>query len=352
MPAGGNLRGARVIVEDEREGNQLYNKGAFGTPVSGGGVELDLVEAAYLVEEKKLEALDGGKPLSLESLVAIASRLQPEFEIRYLVYRDMRKRGYLVKSPLGPLEPRHADFHLYPRGGLPGKTASTHTVFAISERGTFQPSGLLEACASAREQGKHVLLAIVDEEGDLTYYEAGLAELAGTKGSDAPLVSGEASLLDDRVSVWNPEIQKRLTEAGYGNAAGPSLQISLVEAFHLLDAGLTIRDAKSGRMLSRDDYVSHARKVQSDFDLRFRAYRNLKARGMTVKTGFKFGTHFRAYKGGVEEGHAPFLVHALPEGYACAWPDVSGTVRLAHTVRKQLVFAIGERFLRLKRARP
>ena len=48
-----------VYVRDQAEGNRLYTKGNYGYPMRGGGIELDLIEATYLVESKRLQVFLG-----------------------------------------------------------------------------------------------------------------------------------------------------------------------------------------------------------------------------------------------------------------------------------------------------
>src|SRR5207302_1749319 len=48
----GELSAGRVVVEDATEASTLYNRGYFGTPRSGGSLELDLLEAVGLVDEE------------------------------------------------------------------------------------------------------------------------------------------------------------------------------------------------------------------------------------------------------------------------------------------------------------
>jgi tRNA-intron endonuclease len=79
---------------------------------------------------------------------------------------------------------------------------------------------------------------------------------------------------------------------------------------------------------------------------------------MVVKTGFKFGTHFRVYKsvGGLEKvPHSDFLVHTVPEDHVFFPPVLSRAVRLAHSVRKEMVFAYPDKdvhYLEIKRLKP
>jgi tRNA splicing endonuclease len=78
--------------------------------VEDGLEDLSLVETFFLLERDKIELFsDDGRKMNLEKFFEIGSRLDPRFEIKCIVYRDLRERGYHVKHGL-------ADFRLYPRG--------------------------------------------------------------------------------------------------------------------------------------------------------------------------------------------------------------------------------------------
>jgi tRNA-intron endonuclease len=146
-------------------------------------------------------------------------------------------------------------------------------------------------------------------------------------------------------------------EGFFGRDVGLGLQLSLPEATYLAAAGkLDVRDAVDGRSLDAAELAEAARELEPDFDLRHRLYSHLRRQGVVVKTGFKYGTHFRAYAGAPEEEHAPYLVHAIAEGRVLPWAEVAGFVRLAHGVRKRLFFAVPHdaafRLLELARTRP
>ena len=87
-----------------------------------------------------------------------------------------------------------------------------------------------------------------------------------------------------------------------------------------------------------------------------RVYKDMKGKGLIVKTGFKYGTHFRVYKGDPETEHALYLVHAVTSTYNSTWPEISRAVRLAHGVKKELligrVMDDNAEYVRLKRVRP
>ncbi|MDH2905385.1 MAG: tRNA-intron lyase, partial [Methanomassiliicoccales archaeon] len=80
-------------------------------------------------------------------------------------------------------------------------------------------------------------------------------------------------------------------------------------------------------------------RLDSSFGEKMAVYDDMKNRGFIVKTGFKYGSHFRAYDADPEKAHAKFLVHAVSPGYAATWPEISRAVRLSHGVRKEILFA-------------
>ncbi len=114
----------------------------------------------------------------------------------------------------------------------------------------------------------------------------------------------------------------------------------MIEAAYLMEQGrLEIYTIVSGRKVPLDRFKKRALKFQQDFDLRLRAYKDLRSRGLVVKTGFKYGSHFRVYEDDPERSHARWLVHAVPEDYETIWPEMSRAVRLAHGVKKEILFA-------------
>jgi tRNA-intron endonuclease, archaea type len=163
--------------------------------------------------------------------------------------------------------------------------------------------------------------------------------------------------LGDRAVVADPEGTQTLRSVGYfGKLVGPRLQLSLLETAFLLKSGLIdVRRGKTDRPVSLRTLVREAGSIQPDFSLRLRAFEDLTARGVIAKTGFKYGAHFRAYEGDPDAHHAKYLVHVVPKGHRGAWPDISRAVRLAHGVKKQILFGeIGEsvRYVKLERVRP
>jgi tRNA-intron endonuclease len=349
----GHLIEDSVTIEDEKEASQIYNRGYYGAPQSGGALKLNLIEAVYLLEAGRVDIKRNNRRMNLVQLFRYANKLYPDFEIKYIVYRDLRMRGYVVKPDIQP-----AHFRVFPRGGKPSKTPSKFWVYAASERGMFDIQDMTLQIRRALKARKRLLIGIVDEEGDLTYYQARLVRPKGKIKPKKYKVKADAMFFGDRVLISSSEEANILHETEFfGKFLGNGLQLSLLETTYLVEMGaLNLRDAKTGRKISLSQLLKKAEKIQPDFDIRLKVYKDLKGRGLIVKTGFKYGTHFRVYKGNPEKEHALYLVHAVSSSYHSTWPEISRAVRLAHGVKKELLLGRylkkKAEYLRLKRMRP
>lgn len=349
----GRLMDDYVIIEEEREASQIYNKGYFGNPQSGGALKLNLIEALFLFEGGRLEIKRNNRRMSFVRLFRYANNLYPDFEIKYIVYRDLRMRGYIVKPDVQP-----AHFRVFPRGGKPSKTPSKFWIYAASERGMFDLGGMVSQIRRVLRARKKLLIGIVDEEGDLTYYQSRLVRPKGRIKPETYEIKADALFFGDRVMVLDSEESETLHDTEFfGKFIGAGLQLSLLETAYLMEIeALTVRDAKTGRKINQSQFKRKAGRIQPDFDTRLKVYKDLKSKGMIVKTGFKYGTHFRVYKDDPEKEHALYLVHAVSTTYHSTWPEISRAVRLAHGVKKELLLGrVMEKkaeYVRLKRVRP
>lgn len=348
----GELVEDSVVIKDSAEASTIYNKGCYGYPISGGGLELDLMEASYLVESNRLEVTSNGSAITLEDLIRAASLIHRDFEIDYTVYRDLRQRGYIVKSG------GDFNFRLFPRGGTPNNSQTKSWVMSVSERATFQIDPFVASIERADQTRKELLTGVVDEEGDITYYHPSKAEPKGNVNvmwEGGPAV---ASLMEDRVLVFDQKSAEKLQEHGYyGKQTGAVLQLSLIEAAHLMEKGwLEVVRIASNRRLNTDRFKKRAVKFQPDFDLRLAVYNDLRSRSLIVKTGFKYGSHFRVYDDDPDKTHARWLAHSIPADYETIWPEMSRAVRLAHGVKKEILFARVSpekiEYIKLTRVRP
>lgn len=339
----GKITDGKVVIEEQSEATKTYNKGYFGS-MKKNELYLHLIESSFLVEMGRIEVEKNGKLLSLQNIMNYAISLHQNFEIDYLVFRDLRQRGYIVKIC-------DEGFELFPRGETPPSADPSHLVKAISERTPFILSDLLGWMNHTKNRA--LLIGIGDEEGDLTYYHAKFFRMKG-KIKEADAYEGNITLLHDRCMVWDKTLAESIQKNYIGRIFEKgSAQISLMEAAYLADKGATV--IKNNRKKSFHTFLKHATHIQPDIQKRLSVYKHLWQRGLIPKTGYKFGSHFRVYRTNPDEGHAPYLVHVLPIDYVSTWTEISRAVRLAHSVRKQMVFAcVGDtiKFIRLKRVTP
>ena len=342
-------------VRDPAEASAIHAKGYFGTLETGGALTLDRYDAVYLAEMGRVEVVGTrDRPVLWTELFRRAARKDPGFGVRYLVYRDLRQRGYVVRSNPPPVA-----FAVLPRGGVLNKTPSKFWVEAISERAPFDLGRLFELAERARSAKKSLLIGVVDEESDLTYYRVRRPAPNGSllpRGLPSPAVG---TLGHDRVVVHDPAAVEELSRLGaYGSRVGARLELSLIESAYLVRTHqLSLVQGSTGRAVSLVFLERRARELDPMFRERLSAYEDLRRRGLVVKTGFKYGAHFRAYLHNPDNAHARYLVRAAPDRFVSAWPEVSGGVRVAQGVRKEFLLAgvrpdRSVRYLELERIRP
>jgi tRNA-intron endonuclease len=219
-------------------------------------------------------------------------------------------------------------------------------VYVHSERVALPLSVLLKNLESAGNVRKQLIIAVVDEESDITYYEVQESDPAGNMEQLYPSLHTPATMLEDRVIVWDGEASGQLYENGfYGKPLDQKrLQLSLVEgAFLLKNNIIEVTTRKDDNKLSFDDFCEKAAHIEPLFQRKYRVYEDLRNRKLVPKTGFKFGTHFRVYsevKSSSKIPHSEYLTHSIGTQHEFSLPVMSRAIRLANSVRKKMLFAI------------
>ena len=158
----------RVLTESSDLGRELYNQSRYGELLDDGRVQLSLIEALYLIEKKRIIVYDSrNKVIEHDFFMKKAQKQEPNFWVRYAVYRDIRNRGYIIKTALK----FGADFRIYDRGVKPGEDHARWVVFPVHEGSTLTWYEFAAKNRVAHSTKKRLLLGIVDSEMDVTYYE-------------------------------------------------------------------------------------------------------------------------------------------------------------------------------------
>jgi tRNA-intron endonuclease len=154
----------KVIVEEKRTRDRLAQKG-FGER-HGKKLVLDLKEALFLLESKKIDVKCRGKKLSAKKLLHYASARESRFYSKYLVFKDLRGRGYCVKTGFK----FGFDFRVYPRGKKAGEAHSEKVVKVFTQDEGRSMVGLSRMVRLAGNLRTTLTIAIVDSENDINYY--------------------------------------------------------------------------------------------------------------------------------------------------------------------------------------
>ena len=159
----------RVLTENSNEARELYNQSKYGTLLEDGKVQLSLIEALYLLEKEKIEIYDKkNKKLDSEDFLKKARKIGPNLWVRYCVFKDIRNRGYIIKTALK----FGADFRIYDRGVKPGEDHARWVVYPVHEGSTLTWYEFAAKNRVAHSTKKRLLIAVVDDEADVSYWEA------------------------------------------------------------------------------------------------------------------------------------------------------------------------------------
>ena len=158
----------RILAPPTEEVRELYNSSRFGMLLEDGKLQLSLLEGMYLLQKKKIQIVDGkNKEIDADSYLKKAKKLDKNFWIRYSTFKDLRNRGYIVKTALK----FGADFRVYDRGVKPGEDHAKWIIYPVHESETLTWHEFSAKNRVAHSTKKRLMMGVVDDEGDVTYWE-------------------------------------------------------------------------------------------------------------------------------------------------------------------------------------
>jgi len=160
-----NLIGNKISSNSE-EAFSLNEKSSFGE-LAGEKIIYSFSEGLYLIEKKKMEIIFQKKNLSYKKLLEKLHRKDRRIQTKYSVFKNLRDKGYVVKTALK----FGADFRVYDRGLQSKKSHAKWIVFTDHESKKMSWHEFSAKNRVAHSTKKKLLLAIVDEEDDVSYYE-------------------------------------------------------------------------------------------------------------------------------------------------------------------------------------
>ncbi|MFH1394007.1 MAG: tRNA-intron lyase [Candidatus Micrarchaeota archaeon] len=275
-----------VSVKEPADVTSLQN-GFYGQ-MKKGIIFLSPEEALYVMDIRNGKCYDkAGNSYSFNDLALIFSRNR-KLLARYLTYKDWRDKG-LILRPVSEAE------------GSYGRTILKKYTKSGMKLGKFTFEGLFF---------KGDLLTIVDDQivGKELYEQHWLGQFGTYKSAHR----GRISKLDVYETI-----------------------------FLLKHAGLRLRNSTLAEV------QKEARKRIKFFDDLYAVYEDWRLRGYVVKTGFKFGTHFRIYFPGAspvrlenEWMHSKHVIHVFSRRNKLLISEWARAIRVAHSVKKTFILAI------------
>ncbi|MBI5223828.1 tRNA-intron lyase [Candidatus Micrarchaeota archaeon] len=276
----------RILVKEQSDVSSLSN-GHYGQ-MKKGIIELTSEEAMYIMDIRNGRAFDNkGNEYGFNQLVEKFAK-RKKILARYLTYKDWRDKGLVLR----PIEEREGSY-----GRTTRKTyeATEFKLNKFSVEGLFFPDDLITI--------------IDDQESGKALYEQ---NWIGQFGTYKAAHRGKISKLD------------------------------IYETLFLMRQGnLSLKNEKE------KEVEKIAKKRIRFFEDMYSVYEDWRSRGYVIKTGFKFGTHFRIYLPGAspirsedEWMHSKHVIHAFPRAHKQLISEWARAIRVAHSVKKTFILAI------------
>lgn len=154
------------ISSSSKDAFTLLERSHFGEKKLG-KIEYALVEALFLVSEKRMTVFLGNKELDEELLLKKLRKIDKKIETKLAVFTDLRKKGYVIKTALK----FGAEFRVYDKGYSPGKAHARWILYTSNEHDSMNWHEFAAKNRIAHSTNKSLLIGIVDEEGDVSYYQ-------------------------------------------------------------------------------------------------------------------------------------------------------------------------------------
>ncbi|MGC8538348.1 MAG: tRNA-intron lyase [Candidatus Micrarchaeia archaeon] len=279
-----NFSNGKFSVEDQSTKDILKN-GHFGKEING-ILFLEPEEALYMMDVRNATCMSNGKELSFNSYASKFSK-KSKFIAKYLTYKDWRDRGLIIKRlSYGFIPPQQNQMKRYPTTEL--------KLPAYTMTGYFYSSDLLTIIED-KEKGREI------------YEQLWFGQYGSYKAADR----GQLNKLD------------------------------IYETLFLID-----HHVLSLKNITKGGLVKAATARRHDFLKLYSVYKDWREKGYVLKTGFKFGTHFRIYFPGAQPiknenwVHSKHVIHIFPKNSRLLISEWARAIRVAHSVRKTFILAI------------
>jgi tRNA-intron endonuclease len=275
-----------LSVKEPPDVSSLQN-GFYGQ-MKRGIIHLSPEEALYIMDIRNGQCHDkAGNVFSFNDTAALFLK-NKKLLARYLTFKDWRDKG-LIPRPIGEAQGN------YGKTILKKYASSDFTLDSFSFEGLFF---------------KNDLITLVDDErvGKELYERYWLGQFGTYKAAHR----GRISKLDIYETIF------------------------LIRHGKLRLKNCTLQDVEKAAI----------KRIRFFNDM-YSVYEDWRKRGYVIKTGFKFGTHFRIYFPGAspvrsedEWMHSKHVIHVFPRKHKLIISEWARAIRVAHSVKKTFILAI------------
>jgi tRNA-intron endonuclease len=123
-------------------------------------------ETLYLLYTKRLILKKNKKQIDFDTFMNICQKTDSETLTKFLIYRDLRNRGYVVKDGFG----FGSDFRVYERGHY-GEKGAKFLIFGLNEGQQEKMGNLQKKIEEITQMGKEPIIAVIERRGEVIYYK-------------------------------------------------------------------------------------------------------------------------------------------------------------------------------------
>jgi tRNA-intron endonuclease len=160
----GELVSDKTLVSNKEMIHELEIKG-YGE-IENHKLILKFFESLYLLYSDRLILKKGKKKIDFGSLLNLYQKQDPEVLTKFLIYRDLRNRGYVVKDGFG----FGSDFRVYERGHF-GEKGAKFLIFGLNEGQQEKMGHLQKKIEQITQMGKEPIIAVIERRGEIIYYK-------------------------------------------------------------------------------------------------------------------------------------------------------------------------------------
>ena len=170
----GIIKQDKVIISDKKAFEEFYNTSFIGTiETNSNGQEvliLEAIEALLLCERHRILIWEdnnkNNKLYDFETLLTYFTQFDERLWQKYIIYMDLRKRGYIVRPGYGD----GIDFRVYKRGADFEKDSAKFLIFPVFEGDPIELRDLDKMSRVAMSSRKDLIVATVDRLSKPIYY--------------------------------------------------------------------------------------------------------------------------------------------------------------------------------------